>query len=84
LQIEPQLISGVDSPLFTVPLPDLVTFKLYFVVAGAFFVNVAVAVAALLETLHVLDVPEHAPDHFVNVEPEAGVAVSVIDVTEVL
>jgi len=68
--------------LVTVPLPvpDLVTVRVYCGCA----VNVAVTlVAAVMVTVHV-PVPEHPPpDHPVNVEPEAAVAVNMTLVPEV-
>jgi hypothetical protein len=42
--------------------------------------NVAVTEAlAFTSNLQVVDVPLHDPDHFENLEPEFGVAVSVTD-----
>ena len=43
--------------------------------------NVAVTVCAwLIDTVHVLAVPEHAPDQPPNTDPDAGVSVNVTDV----
>ena len=36
--------------------------------------------AAVIDNVHVVAVPEHEPDHPVKIEPSAGVAVNVTDV----
>jgi hypothetical protein len=61
------------------PVPDLLTVSVYWVTVTT--LNVAVTFCAeFIVTVHVADVPVHAPLHPANVDPAAGVAVSTTDV----
>jgi hypothetical protein len=73
LQVLPQLIPEGEDVTLPVPLPSLVTVSVYMI-----RVKVAVTVcAAVIDMLHVLLVPVHAPLQPAKVEPLAGVAVKV-------
>ena len=69
-----------DGELVTVPdpVPDLKTLKMY---CPELSVNFAVTfLAALIVTVHVIPVPEHAPDQTVKALPSCGTAVKVTEV----
>ena len=74
----PQLMPAGDDVTVPLPLPARVTVAVNVVVPDA--LNVAVtARAAVIDTLHVAELPEHAPLQPANVEPLAAAAVSVTD-----
>jgi hypothetical protein len=74
----PQLMPPVFDVTVPVPLPAFVTVSVKFVVV---LLNVAVTErAAVIDTVHEVAVPLHAPLQPPNVEPLAAAAVSVTEV----
>ena len=78
LQVLPQLMAPVFDVTVPVPLPAFVTLSVKFVVE---LLNAAVTLrAAVIDTVHEVAVPLHAPLQPPNVDPLAAVAVRVTEV----
>jgi hypothetical protein len=74
VHVGPQLIPAGLLVITPPPVPEGVTVRGY---APATPPNVAVTEALAVKVIMQVDVPLHAPDHPVNVEPVEGVALSV-------